>query len=82
MDTLKNFSQELSGREIANPSIRLNRTNPDKQSPPTASTLMSSTSNRTSNDGPPRCAFCKQAHLSSNCTTVVAVDARWSALKR
>ena len=42
---------------------------------------MSSASNRTSDDGPPRCAFCQQVHLSSNCTTVVTVDARRSALK-
>ena len=85
MDSLlKKFSQELSARERANPLIGLNqmsRTNPDKWSPPTASTLMSSASNRHSDDSSPRCVFCQQVHLSSNCTTVVAVDARRSILK-
>ena len=42
---------------------------------------MSSASNHTSDDGPPHCAFCQQVHLSSNCTAVIAVDARRSALK-
>ena len=82
MDALfKNFSQELSARERANPlaSItQVGKSNHDKRMPPTTSSLLSSP--RTLDDGP-HCVYCRQAHQSSDCTTVVTVDARRSNLK-
>lgn len=68
---LKTFEQELIARERASNSASQPppRRNPNLPRAPTSALLAG-------NQGPPTCAFCRQPHSSTDCTSVTGVEAR------